>query len=402
MTTNTVSNTVQDYKTSAIPDITCPSVQAVNLPADVSNCQSLMEQLERSLQSARTSDEMKEVRDRAAAMQHYFRSVKAGQQEQNRAAAVKIRAERRLGEELSRLEKAKGGGDQRSDHRSHDVTGGLPTLADLGITKAQSSRWQALASIPEDDFERYIAKVIDSGEDLTTAGVMRHFKRQHNDAQRTRKPATIDPADNDSSATDGEEVGTVAEIVNSIAGMSTAEPSCADAMTEPGDPASVEKLEELSETPEPEEHDDAVQGAAQAGRDGLQQVATPVELGIYPDSDPYSDREPLWVRGALQSIGPLAQELSTLADIPNRNLLTGLLLQLFAALAPACLENPIPEEKRGRIVSLLRYCRYRDFADQLLDCWAKADDANARSQLDMFPHQSFGDKRDGQFNMRAR
>jgi hypothetical protein len=76
------------------------------------------------------------------------------------------------------------------------------------------------------------------------------------------------------------------------------------------------------------------------------------------------------------------------AHIPNRNLITGLLLQLLDALAPACLANPIRKEKRGKIVSHLRYCGYKGLVDQLLDCWAKADEAVAPRQLEMFPHQS--------------
>ena len=42
---------------------------------------------------------------------------------------------------LREMEKNPGGGD----HRSHDVTGGPPTLADLGIEKTASHRWQVMA-----------------------------------------------------------------------------------------------------------------------------------------------------------------------------------------------------------------------------------------------------------------
>ena len=46
------------------------------------------------------------------------------------------------------------GGDRRS--RSRDTT--LKTLADYGITRDQSSKWQRLAEIPDDEFEAMLAK----------------------------------------------------------------------------------------------------------------------------------------------------------------------------------------------------------------------------------------------------
>ena len=57
---------------------------------------------------------------------------------------IKVRAERRAGEILEATEKHPGG----NPNLSHDVTGS-PKLDDLGITRKQSSRWQAIASIPE-------------------------------------------------------------------------------------------------------------------------------------------------------------------------------------------------------------------------------------------------------------
>jgi len=58
------------------------------------------------------------------------------------AARMKLRSERRAGEMLAGMDKAKGGGDQKSDHRCNNVTGDNPTLSEIGITKRQSSDWQ--------------------------------------------------------------------------------------------------------------------------------------------------------------------------------------------------------------------------------------------------------------------
>ncbi len=62
---------------------------------------------------------------------------------QNRCAEIKLRAERRAGEVLAETEKHPAGRPARN--RLHDATNS-PQLADLGITKMQSHRWQAVAA----------------------------------------------------------------------------------------------------------------------------------------------------------------------------------------------------------------------------------------------------------------
>lgn len=49
---------------------------------------------------------------------------------------------------------------------SHDVTPQPARLSDLGIDRMQSSRWQQIASIPDDDFENHIQDTQASGKEL--------------------------------------------------------------------------------------------------------------------------------------------------------------------------------------------------------------------------------------------
>ena len=71
------------------------------------------------------------------------------------AQASRQRAERRAGQLIAEMEKAKGArgsGSNQHQVRSHDAT--APSLSDLGISKQQSSDWQKLADIPDREFEQ--------------------------------------------------------------------------------------------------------------------------------------------------------------------------------------------------------------------------------------------------------
>lgn len=88
------------------------------------------------------------------------------------ATEIKVRAERRAGEMLSGMEKCKGGDPSRL---SHDVMGvdRPPTLSEMGIHRNESSRWQALAAMPEEHFETAVATAKESAGQVTTAFMLR-------------------------------------------------------------------------------------------------------------------------------------------------------------------------------------------------------------------------------------
>ncbi len=113
-----------------------------------------------ALARAVTVDEAKEIRDKAEALRIYAKQARHAGDMERQCAEIRLRAERRIGELLAQT--VKPGNPQLS----HDATIGL---SELGITRSQSSRWQLAATLPEEDFERYVA----TSRELSTAGVLR-------------------------------------------------------------------------------------------------------------------------------------------------------------------------------------------------------------------------------------
>jgi N6-adenosine-specific RNA methylase IME4 len=78
----------------------------------------------------------------------------------NKATEIKLRAERRAGELLRGMEKA----------RRHVNCSSLPQL---GITRTQSSRWQRASVVPEEKFSAYVEQANETGREITTSGLLK-------------------------------------------------------------------------------------------------------------------------------------------------------------------------------------------------------------------------------------
>jgi phage N-6-adenine-methyltransferase len=130
------------------------------------------------LAACKDVDSVKDVRDRAAAVQVWLRHQRASIQAQNDAAEIALRAERRLGELLMQQPKARGAagiGPRKSakERGSGSVPqSDAPTLADQGIDRKLAARAQKLAAVPERTFEAHVSGVRHRAEKLTTSGTI--------------------------------------------------------------------------------------------------------------------------------------------------------------------------------------------------------------------------------------
>lgn len=128
-------------------------------------------------------DEITLIRNKAEAYRYALRQAKESPEVIRKAEEIKLRAERRAGELLRETPKNKGGGDVRN-HRYNGVTG-EKTLSEIGISKDQSSKWQKIASIPEEKFENFLSVQ----KELSTAGVL-NFKKNLDRQERVETTET--------------------------------------------------------------------------------------------------------------------------------------------------------------------------------------------------------------------
>lgn len=139
-----------------------------------------------ALQQAVAVDEVKNIRDKAQAMAAYAKQAKDTELVQW-ATEIKVRAERKAGQMLAEMPKNKGAAT-----RSHDATASEKTLAEIGISKTQSSRWQKLALATDDQFEQAVAAAKEVAGEVTTAAMLR-IERANNPPKEKENIAAVAP-----------------------------------------------------------------------------------------------------------------------------------------------------------------------------------------------------------------
>jgi hypothetical protein len=128
-------------------------------------------------------DEVKDIRDKARALEMYARQAKNTDAER-KAADVRLRAERRTGELLRDMARSetRGGGDRRSSAAANQMSNAAindtaseysAALESAGLSRQTAHRYQQLAEVPRETFERALA---DPDSRPTTNGILRESR----------------------------------------------------------------------------------------------------------------------------------------------------------------------------------------------------------------------------------
>jgi hypothetical protein len=127
----------------------------------------------RAIGAAYEVDEVKDIRDRAAALEHYSRQAHNVEAERQ-CCEIRLRAERKWRQLYDAGEKAKGTRGQLSGREGSGGPLVAPpeenerALSDLGVTKRQAADWAKLAALSDQEFEAALA----GPEKPTTNGII--------------------------------------------------------------------------------------------------------------------------------------------------------------------------------------------------------------------------------------
>jgi len=118
----------------------------------------------RAIDAAHKVDEVKDIRDRAVALEHYARQAQNTDAER-RACEIRLRAERKAGQLTAKLEPKRG---VRSLGEQTQTKGAV--LDELGISRKQAAQWEKLGSMPQREFDLAIGESV---KPPTTKGILR-------------------------------------------------------------------------------------------------------------------------------------------------------------------------------------------------------------------------------------
>ena len=149
----------------------------------------------KALEEAETLAEITPLMDKADILKTMARKAKLSRDAQNDWAEYKLDAERKAGAIIKQLKDSEEINQHRPKKGNRDEP--LPpvtVLADLGVTKRQSSNWQKLADLPEDEYVEYKTETRAKGKEITEAAAVakaKHREREIQKKERAKEAAII-------------------------------------------------------------------------------------------------------------------------------------------------------------------------------------------------------------------
>ena len=159
------------------------------------------------LEKAKTLSDILRVRDAAEAVRVLSGRPSRRLDAHKQAAILRLTAERKAGILLREL--GLHGGDRRSRNRAD-----YPSLTKLGISQAQSSRWQRLAAVSESVFGAYIERATSEGRGVSAAGLLRISAISNSKQTCSRPTFDIEPSTNSISCHSSREA--ISDIVDEL------------------------------------------------------------------------------------------------------------------------------------------------------------------------------------------
>lgn len=144
-----------------------------------------------ALARADTVEDVKQVRDRADVIREILTKQHASLGWQNKAAAIKLQAERRGGEILATLDRSGGGRPKKNSGQA--VPSFREAIARAGLEYKTAQRWQKEAEIPASLLASYLDHCATEDTEVTTAGFLRFAKDgpELYDTNEWYTPATV-------------------------------------------------------------------------------------------------------------------------------------------------------------------------------------------------------------------
>lgn len=137
---------------------------------DADKSLALIAEAETALARAEHIVDVLDVRERVVGIDALLHAIGAGYELQQRATIMRLKCERKAGAWLA----------ENVRQGRHASDNGIVKLGDISVTRWQSHRWQAYATLPDTRFHEWVDEHISKGWEVTASGLYRYATNADN------------------------------------------------------------------------------------------------------------------------------------------------------------------------------------------------------------------------------